>query len=91
MNNYDLWLSVFVNSSQSADQLLKFDVLCRLPQHQVIGYVTCDLDETSTKVEFYHHSQSYSDYLDSESRSREKHSFRSNERSLVTNVITRND
>ena len=42
---------------------------------------TWDPDESSAEDELYHHAQSYSDYLDFESRRREKTSFRINERS----------
>ena len=42
-----------------------------------------DLDEKSPEVELYHHAQSYSNELDFESRSREKPSFRINDRSLA--------
>ena len=45
-----------------------------------------DLDEKSAEVELYHHAQPYSNQLDSESRSREKPSFRIIERSLMTEV-----
>ena len=41
-----------------------------------------DLDEKSAEVELYHHAQPYSKKLDFDSRSREKSSFRINERSL---------
>ena len=45
-----------------------------------------DLDEKSAEVELYHHAHPYSNEFDFDSRSREKPSFRINERSLV-NVI----
>ena len=34
---YIVRLSIFFNSTQSADRFLKFAVLCRLLQHQVTG------------------------------------------------------
>ena len=46
-----------------------------------------DLDEKSAEVELYHHAQPYSNSLDSESRSREKPSFRINEQSLELILI----
>ena len=42
-----------------------------------------DLDEKSAEVELYHYAKSYSNSFDFESRSREKPSFRINERSLT--------
>ena len=47
-----------------------------------------DLDAKSAEVELYHHAQPYSNWLDFESRSREKPSFRINERSLYPDVQT---
>ena len=41
------------------------------------------LDDKSAEVELYHHAQYYSNYLDFESKSREKPSFRINEWSLA--------
>ena len=46
-----------------------------------------DLNEKSAEVGLYHNAQSYSNMLDFESRSREKPSFRINERSLIVNFL----
>ena len=69
-------LSIFIESSQSADRLLKFALLCKLLQHQVTGYGTRDLNLKSAEVDFYHYARPYSNELNFESRSREKPSFR---------------
>ena len=45
-----------------------------------------DLHEKSAEVELYHHAQPCSNWLDFESGSREKPSFRINERILVTDA-----
>ena len=47
-----------------------------------------NLNEKLAEVELQHHTQSYANKLDFESRSHEKPSFRINERSLVFALCT---